>query len=58
MLDVLAELAAQVLEVNRDFFLRRVLPALTAAAERLNATVSDGTNGSPRSSRQDSATGT
>lgn len=58
--DVLVDLAARVVEVNADFFVRRVLPAITQAAERLAAmqTVSGGTNGSPGSSAQASAIGT
>jgi hypothetical protein len=58
--DVLAELAAKVLEVNADFFVRRVLPVIQGAAERLTQSVqtaSGGTSGSPPSSMQDSATG-
>jgi hypothetical protein len=34
--DALIELAAAVLEVNADFFVRRILPGLTAASERLS----------------------
>jgi hypothetical protein len=59
--DVLAELAAKVLEVNADFFVRRVLPVVTAAADRLTQsmqTTSGGTSGSPPSSMQDSPTAT
>jgi hypothetical protein len=55
--DVLAELAARVLEVNADFFVHRVLPTLTAAADRLTQSAqaaSGGTNGSPPSSMPDS----
>lgn len=37
--DVLIELAVRVVEVNADFFVRRLLPALTAAAERIGATL-------------------
>jgi hypothetical protein len=58
--DVLAELAAKVLEVNADFFVRRVLPVVMAAADRLTQSVqtgSGGTNGSPPSSMPDSPTG-
>lgn len=47
--DVLADLAARVLEVNGDFFVRRVLPQVTAAAERLSRIASGGTSGSPAS---------
>jgi hypothetical protein len=59
--DVLAELAAKVLEVNADFFVRRFLPLVIAAAGRLTQSVktaSGGTNGSPPSSMPDSAIGT
>lgn len=59
--DVLVDLAARVLEANADFFVRRVLPAIAAAAERLaaiqGATASGGTSGSPGSSARDSTTG-
>jgi len=54
---VLAELAAKVLEVNADFFVRRVLPVVTAA-ERLAQTASGGTSGSPPSSMPGSPTAT
>jgi len=57
--DVLAELAARVLEVNADFFFRRVLPAIQGAAHRLTQSVqtaSGGTSGSPPSSMPDSHT--
>lgn len=57
--DVLVDLAAQVLEVNADFFVRQALPRIQAAAERLAATVqtvSGGTSGSPASSAQASTT--
>jgi len=50
--DVLADLAARVLEVNADFFVRRVLPILTAAADRLMQSApaaAGGTSGSPTS---------
>lgn len=56
--DVLVDLAAQVMEANADFFVRNVLPRLTAAAEKLTATVSGGMSGSPASSPAASATGT
>lgn len=59
--DVLAELAARVLEVNADFFVRRVLPAIQGAADRLTQSAqnaSGGTSGSPPSSMQDSVTQT
>ncbi len=59
--DVLAELAAKVLEVNTDFFVRRVLPVIQGAADRLTPsahTGSGGTSGSPPSSMPDSATET
>ena len=58
--DVLAELAARVLEVNADFFVRRVLPTVTAAADRLAQSVqaaSGGMNGSPPLSAPASPTG-
>jgi len=51
--DVLAELAAKVLEVNADFFVRRVLPVIQGAADRLAQTASGGTSGSPPSSMPD-----
>lgn len=55
--EVLVDLAAQVLEVNADFFVRAVLPRVTAAAERLaTLTASGGTNGSHGSSKPASAT--
>lgn len=54
--DVLVDLAAQVLEVNADFFARAVLPKVTAAAESLARIASGGTIGSPGSSAQDSIT--
>ncbi|WP_017936973.1 DUF6631 family protein [Zestomonas thermotolerans] len=61
-IDVLVDLAIRVLEVNADFFVRQVLPRITAAAERLAAlqaaSGSGGTNGSPGSSAQASAIGT
>lgn len=56
--DVLVELAARVLEVNADFFVRQVLPTVERAAQVLAATVSGGTSGSPASSPAASATGT
>lgn len=56
--DVLIELAAQVLEVNADFFVHRALPRLTAAAERLAKIGSGGTASSPGSSEPASATAT
>lgn len=55
--DVLIDLAARVLEVNADFFVRSVLPKVTEAAERLaTLTASGGTNGSHDSSDPASAT--
>lgn len=57
--DVLVDLAAQVLGVNADFFVRAVLPRIQAAAERLAVTVptgAGGTSGSPASSAQASTT--
>jgi hypothetical protein len=58
--DVLAELAAKVLEVNADFFVRRVLPVMTAADRLAQSaqTASGGTSGSPPSSMPASPTGT
>ncbi len=58
--DVLAELAAKVLEVNTDFFGRGVRPVIQGAANRIAAAQTDsgGTNGSPPSLMPDSATGT
>lgn len=58
--DVLVDLAARVMEVNADFFVRVALPRITAAAEKLaglTMTVSGGTSGSPAWSAPDSATG-
>jgi len=52
---------AKVLEVNADFFVRRVLPVIQGAADRLAQsaqTASGGTSGSPTSSMPDSATAT
>ena len=44
--DVLADMAARVLEVNAGFFVRAVLPKITEAAERIAAlqNASGGTN--------------
>jgi hypothetical protein len=59
--DVLAELAAKVIEVNADFFVRRVLPTVTAAADRLAQsaqTASGGTSGLSPSSMPALATAT
>lgn len=56
--DVLVDLAAKVLEVNADFFVRAVLPKVSAASEALARIASGGTSGSQGSSDQDSATGT
>ncbi len=39
--DALAILAARVMEVNADFFARRLLPELTQVAGRIGATFSD-----------------
>ncbi len=59
--DTLVDLAARVLEANADFFVRRVLPAITQATERIAAMqagiASGGTSGSPASSMLASATG-
>lgn len=61
--DVLVELAAAVIEVNADFFARRVLPAVTQAAQALESltaspTGSGGTPGLPGSWPQASPTAT
>lgn len=56
--DELVELAAAVIEANADFFVRRVMPRLTEAAEKIAAIASGGTSGSPGSSGPASATGT
>lgn len=59
--DVLVDLASKVLGVNADFFVRRVLPVIQSAADRLTQsaqTGSGGTNGLPPSSTPDSPTGT
>jgi len=50
--DVLVDLAAQVLEVNADFFARAVMPRITQAAERIASTLSGGMSGSPALSPQ------
>lgn len=55
---VLVDLASQVMEVNADFFARRVLPRLTAAAETLARIGSGGTASSPALSGPASAIGT
>jgi hypothetical protein len=54
--DVLIDLATRVLEVNADFFVRRLLPKLTAAAESIGRITSGGTSGSPDSSPPGSTT--
>ena len=59
--DVLVDLASKVLEVNADFFVRRVLPVVQGAADRLTQSVqtgSGGTSGSPASSMPDSDSAT
>lgn len=56
--DVLVELAGRVLEANADFFVQRVMPALTAASERIAKIASGGMPGSPGSSAPGSAIGT
>jgi hypothetical protein len=59
--DVLVELAAKVLEVNADFFFRRVPTVIKGAAYRLTQfaqTASGGMNGSPPLSMPDSNIGT
>lgn len=56
--DDLVQLAGAVLEVNADFFVRRVIPAIEQAALALNGampTPSGGTPGSPGSAAQASA---
>lgn len=55
--DTLVELASRVIEVNADFFARRVLPALSRAAQAI-AQSAGGTTGSSVSSAPDSATPT
>lgn len=47
--EVLIDLAARVMEVNADFFVRRVLPRLTAAIERMGQIGSGGTPSLPAS---------
>lgn len=54
--EVLLDLASRVLEVNADFFLQRVLPAINAASDRIARIASGGTSGPPGSSAADSAT--
>jgi hypothetical protein len=56
--ETLVDLASRVLEVNADFFVRRLLPKIAAAAERVNLIASGGTNGSQDSSAPASAIGT
>jgi hypothetical protein len=56
--ETLVDLAIRVLEVNADFFVRRLVPRLTAVSERIAAITSGGTNGSQDSSVQGSLTGT
>ena len=53
--DVLVDLAAQVMEVNADFFARAVMPRIAQAAERIASTLSGGMSGSPDSLPPDSA---
>lgn len=54
--EVLVALAARVLEVNADFFGRRVMPLLARAADRLAALgASGGTSSSPGSAAPASA---
>jgi len=59
-LDVLLELATAVIEVNADFFVQRLLPAIEAAVTRLNTALAEtgGANGSSNSPAPDSAIGT
>lgn len=55
--DVLVLLATRVMEVNADFFVRQVLPLVTAAAERIAAiSTPSSTTGSPGSAAPGSAT--
>lgn len=56
--EVLVDLAAKVLEVNADFFVRAVLPKVASASEALAKIASGGTSGSQGSSAPASATGT
>ncbi|MCX8017182.1 MAG: hypothetical protein N2690_04675 [Rhodocyclaceae bacterium] len=56
--DTLVDMAACVMEVNADFFARRVLPRIAAAAETLGRIGSGGTASSPGSSNPASATAT
>ena len=45
--EVLVDLAAQVIEVNVDFFVQTLLPRINAAADRISAAMPDGgTSGS------------
>ena len=45
--DVLIDLAAQVIEVNVDFFVQTLLPRINAAADRISAAMPNGgTSGS------------
>ncbi|MCX7671775.1 MAG: hypothetical protein N2439_17115 [Anaerolineae bacterium] len=56
--DTLVDMAACVMEVNADFFARRVLPRIAAAAETLGRIGSGGTASSPALSGPDSPIGT
>lgn len=51
--DVLVDLAAQVVEVNADFFVRQALPRVTRLAEHIAQTSSGGISGLPGSSAPD-----
>lgn len=53
-LDELLTLAAAVVEVNADFFARRIAPAITAAAERVAKALA-GSSSTPDSAPPDSA---
>jgi hypothetical protein len=53
-LDEVLNLAAAVIDVNADFFARRVSPAMTAAMERLAGTLA-GSTSTPVSAAPDSA---
>jgi hypothetical protein len=55
---VLVELSAKVIEVNADFFVQKVLPAMQAAAGTLARIASGGTSGSPGSAAPDLPTAT
>lgn len=56
--DVLVDLAAKVLEVNADFFVRAVLPRIDQAAQTLQTLSAGGSTGLPGSSPAGSVTET